>query len=107
MKFIKTFENFDQEFKKPIGSEMPKEELIVLLTDEAKKEILNDIEDKKVPNDVKDFSTLHDYVDANMYIGTDTFLNWMDANDLIVSDDESMEIFHKVADNITEWLKSR
>lgn len=49
------------------------------LADKMKTEILADVQNGIVPASVASFSELHDYVDANLYGGTEALLDGFDA----------------------------
>lgn len=49
------------------------------LAEKMKTEILSDVENGIVPATVASFSELHDYVDANLYGGTEALLDEIDA----------------------------
>jgi hypothetical protein len=84
----------------------------VELSARMKTEILDDVQKGIVPVTVASFSELHDYVDANVYGGTESLLDELDsvAPDTDEGHSSAMNCFCKLAnaamDIVDVWIKS-
>lgn len=63
-------------------------------TEKAKDQINEDIDAGRVPKDVPDFSALHDFVDANEYIGSD----------LNISSKDDLAMANEIIDRLDKWI---
>jgi len=81
------------------------------LAERMKSEILADIKAGIVPPTVTGYSNLHDYVDANLYGGTEALLDQLDS--MVPDTDEGhsaalaklCDIANPAMDLVDEWIK--
>ena len=71
----------------------------------AKDEIMSDVRKGIVPPSVPDFSTLHDYVDANLYGGADYWPNMPSETDDERYVNEFCRFWNAVQDSVDAWIK--
>lgn len=84
----------------------------VALAERMKTEIVEDVESGIVPESVSSFSELHDYVDANLYGGTEALLEELEAR--FPSTDEGhrsaldalCQLANPAMDIVNSWLKT-
>lgn len=84
----------------------------VELAERMKTEILADVENGVVPASVSSFSELHDYVDANLYGGTEALLEQLDAE--VPDTDEGhsaalaalCDLANPAMDAVDAWIRS-
>jgi len=82
------------------------------LAENMKAEILSDVENGIVPPTVASFSELHDYVDANLYGGTEALLDELDAD--VPDTDEGhsnaltalCDLANPAMDTVDSWIKA-
>jgi hypothetical protein len=82
------------------------------LAEKMKAEILADVENGIVPASVVSFSELHDYVDANLYGGTEALLEELDAE--VPDTDEGhsaalaalCSLANPAMDAVDKWIRS-
>ena len=84
----------------------------VVLAERMKTEIIEDVESGIVPESVSSFSELHNYVDANLYGGTEALLEEIDARVPDTDEghkraiDELCELANPAMDIVDSWLKT-
>ena len=82
------------------------------LAERMKTEILADVRNGTVPESVASFSQLHDYVDANLYGGTEALLDELDA--AVPDTDEGhstalvalCDLANPAMDTVDTWIKA-
>jgi hypothetical protein len=82
------------------------------LAEKMKAEILADVENGVVPASVASFSELHDYVDANLYGGTEALLEGLDAAAQDTDEGHSAaltalcDLANPAMDAVDAWIKA-
>lgn len=82
------------------------------LAERMKAEILADVENGVVPASVSCYSELHDYVDANLYGGTEALLEQLDAEAPDTDEGHSIalaalcELANPAMETVDAWIRS-